>query len=152
MELTEEIVDEVFDKCYFPYEEMMKMRHTFTEETAPDIAPLMVPLPNGANAVAFRSEELKESKPLINELLDQIDWFSRGFNILFQDLMKKIDGTLWTDNIYEMQKLYALAIASDLINREKTNNGYIVKRLKPSEAKVTLVGMNKQGKIKQIKK
>ena len=150
MELTKEIVDEIFNKCYFPYAEMVQ--HTFTEENAPDVAPLLVPLPTGVNAVIFRSEELKECKAIINELLDQIDWVGNDCQISYLKLMERIDGTKWTTNIYEMQKLYALAIASDLIDRKKTRDGYIVKRLKPNEAKVTLVGMDEKGKILQIKK
>lgn len=151
MELTEKIVDEIFAKCYLPYPEMMKLMPTYTEDTAPDVVCLPVPLPTGVNAVAFRSKELKENKELINELVDQIDWVSYGFEIPFLSLMKRIDDTEWTRDIYEMQKLYTLASASDLINAKKTNDGYIVKRINRDEAKVTLVSMDEKGKIRKLK-
>ncbi len=151
MELTEEIINEIFNKCYLPYEEMLLACDTYTEENAPDVAPLLLPLPNGVNAVAFRSEELKENRGLISRLLDEIDWIKYDYNMPFLGLMTRIDGTQWTKGIYEMQKLYALGIASDLINTKRTSTGYIIKRINPREANVNLVSMDSSGKVKKVK-
>lgn len=152
MILTEEIVDEIFMKCFLPYAEMIEKMPTYTEETAPDVVQIPVPLPNGINAVAFRSEVLKENLGIINELVDQIDWVSHNFEIPFLSFKRRIDGTEWTKNIYEMQKLYALATASDLIDLKKTNDGKTIRRINRSEAKVTLVSVDETGKIKELKK
>lgn len=94
MDLTEEIVDIIFTKCFFPYEEMIRMSTTFTEDNAPDVAPLIVALPSGINAYAFRSDELKANKAIINELVDQINWVSYDYVLPFFKMMEKLDGTL----------------------------------------------------------
>lgn len=152
MELTAEIVDEIFNQCYLPFEEMVKMSPTYTEETAPDVAPLLIPLPDGTNACAFRSEKLKQNVGIINELLDQIDWIEDDFLLPFIGLMTRTDGTLWTNNIYEMQKLYALGVASDLLDGKRTIMGGLVKRISRSEAKVTLVELDDSGKVRKVRK
>lgn len=152
MELTEQIVDEIFNICYLPYEEMLLTNAAMTEETAPDVAPLLLALPNGVNAIAFRSQELKDNKELISSLLDQIKGLSYDSSLSFLDLMKKANGDNWTKGIYEMQKLYALAIAADLINTIRTPNGYIIKRISPEEAKVNLATYDScNGKVKEYK-
>ncbi len=43
--------------------------------------------------------------------------------------MKTVDGTMWTDSVYEMEKLYALGIATNIISLKEIDRGLVITRI-----------------------
>lgn len=149
--LTEKRVDEIFKECEWTYIEWCDLK--LTEEEAPDVAVLLLPLPNGTNTVAFHPDKLRENKEIISNFLDQIAWLSEKVGVSLVGLGRLSNGSEWTKNIFEIQKLYLLGVVTDQLIALPVNNGTIsIVRISSDKSIVSLATMDKEGKTTILEK
>lgn len=81
MELTKENVNQLFSECEWKVDEWPK--EVTSIEEAPDVAQMLIPLPNGVNIAGFYPDKIVAYSDTISELLDQIPYLSEKTGISF---------------------------------------------------------------------
>lgn len=130
MNLTDEIVNKIFSDCCVSEEIRDEY---FTDENNFHIVKLKFPLLDGSNIVVFKNSKLDEYRDIIEELLNNVSWLENELYIPLLGLMKTINGKRWTESVYDMEKLYALGVASNLISLKEIERGLVVTRVNDNQ-------------------
>lgn len=149
MKLTKEIINQLFSECEWPKEEWPNERVSIEE--APDVARLLLPLPNGENAIGFHPDKLLEYSNTIGELLDQVPYLSCENGISFSMLGYTQEGA-WTQDNYEIQKLYLLGVVTDQLLALPINGKVVIGRIPKTKSIVDIVSVDEKGKSKLLAK
>lgn len=150
MKLTQENVDYIFKECVWPFEEWKDLHLSIDE--APEAAQLLLSLPSGINVCSFHPKKLRKYKQEIGELLDQIPILSEKTGVSFPMLAHTVDQEVWTNNPYEIQKLYLLGVVTDQLISIPVHGTISIGRIPEEKAVVTLVSQDQEGKKKIIGK
>lgn len=143
-ELTEEIVNRIFEECSIDYEDIDWS--TITEENAPHAAKTLIPLPSGVNTILFDIDKINEHHDQIGELLDQIPLMDEHTGVSFWFFGRGKDGEKWTNNLYTMQRLYLLGVISDQCVGIPVNGIMQIGRINKDKALVTTIAQCSDGK------
>lgn len=146
MKLTRENVEKIFRECEWPLCEWQN--EILLEDELPEGAMLLNPLPSGANVITFHPEKLNQYRQEIGELLDQIPYLSQETGITLPMLGHTAEGSIWSENIYVIQKLYLLGVATDQLLSDKNNETPLIYRIPKEKSIHTLVmAEKKKGRV-----
>lgn len=144
IKLTKENVDKIFSECEWPFEEWKNL--SLSHEEAPDGVQLLILLPFGANVVTFHPDKVKQYEQEIGELLDQVPYLSEKTGVSLPILGRTVEGTNWTEDIYEIQSLYLLGAVTDQLLAVPIGDTVTIGRIPKEKAEVTVaVAEEKEG-------
>lgn len=149
MELTKENVNRLFSECEWKVEEWPKGMTSLEE--APEAAQLFIPLSNGMNIACFYPDKILAYSNTISELLDQVPYLSEKTGISFPMLGRSKNG-VWTEDIYEIQKLYLLGVVSDQLLALPVNGRMVIGRIPNEKSVVDIVSVDEKGEAKLLAK
>ena len=149
MKLTKENVNQLFSECEWKVDEWPK--EVTSIEEAPDVAQMLIPLSNGVNIAGFYPDKIVAYSDTISELLDQIPYLSEKTGISFPMLGRSKNGS-WSEDIYEIQKLYLLGVVSDQLLALPVNGRVVIGRIPKEKGVVDIVSIGENGKTKLLAK
>ncbi len=126
-DLTEEMVNQIYEECFILEEEIKG------EKVEYPVVKTLIPFPNGDDTVFFDFEKINEYRDQIGILLDQIPFMGDNNTINFALFGKRKDNTHWTLNLYTMQRLYLLGVASNQCGLLLINGNPSITRLSSNE-------------------
>ena len=149
MELTRENVNQLFSECEWKIEDWPKEATSI--ENAPDVAQMLVPLPNGINIAGFYPDKIVDYSDTVSELLDQVPYLSEKTGISFPMLGRSKNGS-WSEDIYEIQKLYLLGVVTDQLLALPTDGRIVIGRIPKEKGVVDIVSVDEKGEAKLLAK
>ena len=143
MKLTKENVDKIFRECEWSFDEWRKNKNLSVGE-APHGAFMLAPLPSKVNVATFHPDKLKQYEQEIGELLDQVACLSQETGITLRMLGFTVEGTVWSEDIYVIQKLYLLGVATDQLNSNQKVKPATIYRIPKEKSIVSLVAAKEE--------
>ena len=150
LELTESNLDYIFSLCEWPFSEWSKL--PLSKDQIPDAARLLIPFETGENTVAFHPDKLREYYENIRYFLDQIAWLDQKTGVSFPMLRFLKNGSCWTTNILEVQKLYLLGVVTDQIIGTMVNGSFVVGKISNEQSIVDFYAVDMDGKSKHLER
>ena len=142
MKLTEENVNRIFRECEWPFAEWKNKNSSANE--LPEGAMMLVPLPSKVNVATFHPDKLKQYEQEIGELLDEVACLSQEVGITLPMLGSTVEGTVWSKDIYVIQNLYLLGVATDQLNSNQDVKPATIYRISKEKAVINFVTPKKE--------
>ena len=120
-------------------------------ENAPDVAKMLIPLPNGINIAGFYPDKIVDYSDTVSELLDQVAYLSEKTGVSFPMLGRSKNGS-WSEDIYEIQKLYLLGVVTDQLLALPVNGRIVIGRIPKEKSMVDIVSVDEKGEAKLLAK
>ena len=112
---------------------------------------MLIPLPNGINIAGFYPHKIVDYSDTVSELLDQVPYLSEKTGISFPMLGRSKNGS-WSEDIYEIQKLYLLGVVTDQLLALPVNGRIVIGRIPKEKSMVDIVSVDEKGKAKLLAK
>ena len=112
---------------------------------------MLIPLPNGINIAGFYPHKIVDYSDTVSELLDQVPYLSEKTGISFPMLGRSKNGS-WSEDIYEIQKLYLLGVVTDQLLALPVNGRIVIGRIPKEKSIVDIVSVDEKGEAKLLAK